>query len=227
MRKAAIPVYLESGKRKTFAGALDWPGWCRSGRDESAALQALVNYGPRYKSALSGSGLKFRSPDLPAELEIHEVLEGDSTTDFGSPGAWPTFDSRPLDQRDANRFRQVLRACWETFDRAVAQATGHELRKGPRGGGRDLEAIVDHVAGAELAYLGRVGGKPALEQGLPEDERMAAIRAAVDEALEAGVRGEIPEQGPRGGIRWSARYFVRRVAWHILDHAWEIEDRVI
>jgi hypothetical protein len=27
--------------------AVDWPGWWRSGREEKAALQALVDYGPR------------------------------------------------------------------------------------------------------------------------------------------------------------------------------------
>ena len=34
----SIDVYLEIGKKRTFAGAIDWPGWCRSGRDEGAAL---------------------------------------------------------------------------------------------------------------------------------------------------------------------------------------------
>jgi hypothetical protein len=45
-------------------------------------------------------------------------------------------------------------------------------------------------------------------------------------ALAAGARGELPERGPRGGARWTPRSFVRRVAWHVLDHAWEIEDRL-
>jgi hypothetical protein len=44
--------------------------------------------------------------------------------------------------------------------------------------------------------------------------------------LVASVRGELPTEGPRGGVRWSARYTVRRAAWHTLDHAWEIEDRI-
>ncbi len=26
---------------------------------------------------------------------------------------------------------------------------------------------------------------------------------------------------------WTARSFVRRVAWHTLDHTWEIEDRIL
>jgi hypothetical protein len=47
------------------------------------------------------------------------------------------------------------------------------------------------------------------------------------DALEASARGEIPARGPRGGRRWSPRYFVRRATWHILDHVWEIEDRML
>lgn len=41
-----IDVFLEAGTKRTFAGALDWPGWCRSGPDEGAAVQALLDYGP-------------------------------------------------------------------------------------------------------------------------------------------------------------------------------------
>jgi hypothetical protein len=47
----------------------------------------------------------------------------------------------------------------------------------------------------------------------------------VVEALTAAVEHGVEERGPRGGKRWLPRYFVRRVAWHALDHAWEIEDR--
>ena len=25
--------------------------------------------------------------------------------------------------------------------------------------------------------------------------------------------------------KWTARYFLRRAAWHVLDHVWEIEDK--
>jgi hypothetical protein len=47
-KQAQTEVYLEVGQKKIFAGALDWPGWCRSGRDEEAALATLVEYAPRY-----------------------------------------------------------------------------------------------------------------------------------------------------------------------------------
>lgn len=27
-------IYLEIGKKKVFAAAIDWPGWCRQGKEE-------------------------------------------------------------------------------------------------------------------------------------------------------------------------------------------------
>ena len=54
-----IEVFVETGKKKTFAGAVDWPGWCRGGRDEAGALQALVDYGPRYARVLHGPGVHY------------------------------------------------------------------------------------------------------------------------------------------------------------------------
>lgn len=56
---------------------------------------------------------------------------------------------------------------------------------------------------------------------------MARTRAAIRAALVAAARGELPERGPRGGAIWTPRYYVRRAAWHTLDHAWEIEDRTL
>lgn len=219
-------VYLETGEARTFAGALDWPGWCRSGKDAAGALQALVDYGPRYQIALQGLKVDFKPPGDVSELEVMEHLEGDSTTDFGAPGAWPEYDSRPLSNEEADRLLTILQACWCAFDEAVEAADGRELRKGPRGGGRELNAILEHVAGAELAYLRSVGRKPAQNPDLDGENRLSQIREAVEDAVRAGVSGELPTEGPRGGVRWTARYFVRRVAWHVLDHAWEIEDRV-
>jgi hypothetical protein len=214
-RATTLDVYLEVGKKRTFAGALDWPGWCRRARDEGSALEALVAYGPRYERALRGTRLGFAAPDDASALAVTERLEGDATTEFGAPGAAPSADDRPVDDAELRRLQAVLRACWRALDRA-ASAEGRELRKGPRGGGRELDAIVEHVRDAEAAYLGRLGWKPGA----------ADVRADVLDAITAGVRDGVPDRGPRGGARWTVRYFVRRAAWHALDHAWEIEDRV-
>jgi hypothetical protein len=57
-------------------------------------------------------------------------------------------------------------------------------------------------------------------------EALRLTREAIQQALEVAMKEGLPEKGPRGGVIWPARYFGRRVAWHVLDHAWEIEDRI-
>ncbi len=76
-----------------------------------------------------------------------------------------------------------------------------------------------------IGVLGAVGWHST--PGGPADSKGDAgpVRQAVLEGLAASARGEIPARGPRGGLRWRPRTFARRVAWHVLDHAWEIEDR--
>jgi hypothetical protein len=221
-------VYLETSKSRTFAGAVDWPGWCRSGRDEAAALQALFDYRVRYARAIRSARLGFEPPALIAALKVVEKLPGNSTTEFGAPDAAPAADTRPVSGEEVARLQALLRACWKTLDSAARAAAGKELRRGPRGGGRDLNKIVAHVLMAEAAYLGSVGAKLETSAGAePPDQRLLQrrTRGAMLKALVQSARGLIPARGPRGGLRWTARYFVRRAAWHILDHAWEIEDR--
>ena len=160
----SLEVYLEIGKKRIFAAAIDWPGWCRSGRDEASALQALFDYGPRYASALSRSHTAsrrsaFTAPSSLSELSVVERLEGNATTDFGAPDAVPSSDLRPFDKSQVERCQAILKACWGAFDAAALAAEGKELRKGPRGGGRELEGIVSHVQGAGEAYLGKLGWK--------------------------------------------------------------------
>lgn len=222
----SVEVYLEVGQKRTFAGALDWPGWCRVGRDEDAALQALLDYGPRYARVVKATKLKFHSPATVSEFAVVERLEGTTTTDFGAPDVAPASDTEPIDDAELQRLQTLLRACWQALDEAVQTATGKELRKGPRGGGRELSGVVQHILGAEAGYLSRLAWKFKQNDSADLTEELARTHQAVLEALAAAAHGETPERGPRGGVIWSPRYFVRRVAWHVLDHVWEIEDRI-
>ncbi len=215
-----LPVALEIGKRRTFAMALDWPGWCRAGRGEEAALAAFVAYGTRYAAAMTAAGIAFAPVEGPAELEIVERLPGSASTDFGAPGSPPSADARSITRADLDRLESILIACWRAFDEAADAAAGQELATGPRGGGRQLVAIREHLAEAEAAYVRRLGGM--VVAGWSDVE----IRRGFADALEARARGELADVGLRGGKRWSPRFAVRRSAWHALDHAWEIDDRV-
>ena len=220
----ATPVYLEGGAKRTFAAALDWPGWCRQGSNETDALAALLAHGPKYATILAGTRLAFVAPEHLAQLVVVERLPGTATTDFGAPGVAPTVDhDRSCDAATIRRFEKILRAGWRAFDQAARSARGKTLATGPRGGGRSLEAIVGHVIGADAGYLTAVGWK-APKAANPA-EQLTATREAILAALRASAAGEIPSRGPRGGARWSARLFVRRVAWHVMAHVWEIERR--
>jgi hypothetical protein len=220
-----VAAYLEIGSKRVFAGALDWPGWCRSARDEDDAVETLATYGSRYARALRGTRLGFTAPRRHVELRVRERLPGDATTDFGAPSIQPAGDARPLAGADLDRQITILRACWRTFDRTVEGARGVELTKGPRGGGRDLGAIVGHVVGAESGYGRMIVSQAPSVDGRDAIDARDDVRDAVIEALQRATTEGIPERGPRGGKLWTARYFVRRAAWHVLDHAWEIEDR--
>lgn len=222
----SIQVSIEMGLKRAIASAIDWPGWCRIGRDEPSALQTLVDYGPRYARVLHPAGIEFQAPADVAALLVTERLAGSATTDFGVPEKLLAGDRNPVNPTELERMHTLLRACWQAFDRAVLQAGSKELRKGPRGGGRETEEIVQHVFNADQAYLGRLGWKQKGAGELSLDDELKRSRQAILRALVAAVNGELPTQGPRGGVIWPPRYYVRRVAWHVLDHAWEIEDRI-
>ncbi len=220
----SIPVYLEIGKKRSFACAVRWPGWSRGGKDQASALQTLLDYAPRYAKVLGDGDFGFHIPEDVTELNAVERIEGDASTDFGVPGKVPEIDKEPPQPGELERLQAILTSIWQAFDRGVQAAQGSELRKGPRGGGRDLGGIENHVQQAELGYLRHLGLKYEPSSGqlsVPE------ARQFILEGMATSARGEIPSAGPRGGVRWPLRYFARRLAWHALDHLWEIEDRVL
>lgn len=198
------PVSLEVGKHRVFATALSWPGWCRAGRDEEGALRALADYAPRYARLAARAELAFSEDP---SFEVTERLPGSATTDFGAPGAVATAERAPLEPAAAALRGRLVAASWELFEEVVAGAPA-VLRKGPRGGGRDRDAIASHVAAAELAYLRKVGIGPG--------DDLTAARERLLTMLSGSERPDAP---------WPLAYGLRRIAWHVLDHAWEIEDK--
>src|ERR671930_2437196 len=140
-------VYLEVGTKRVFACALEWPGWCRSGKTEEHALEALAAYATRYAVVAREAGVAF--PEIRrTAIRIVERLTGSASyTDFGAPGAVPTSDHEPWAGAEAARHTALVRASWVVFDRVAARVPA-ELRKGPRGGGRDRDQVIDHVLGA-------------------------------------------------------------------------------
>jgi len=216
---ADIEVYLETSPKRVFACAYEWPGYARTGRDEVSAVETLAKYEVRYKPVAAAAGLSMNAASA-ADLRVLERIPGDATTAFGAPSKMTERDRNEPEAREKDRLLALLSSCWQFFDQVVADSP-EELVKGPRGGGRDRTKIVAHVLSAEAAYSRHLGAK--LRDPAPFDvEAIAAHRevlAAALRAADATVRRE-PDRK-----RWPIRYAVRRIAWHVLDHAWEIEDR--
>jgi hypothetical protein len=219
-----IAVSVEKGTTRVFACSVDWPSWCRSGKDEEAALEALFASAGRYERIAGKLG--FVAPHDRSEFKVTERHAGSATTDFGAPGVPAKSDLAALSDRELARLGTLLEAGWRAFDASVKAARGKALAKGPRGGGRSLDKIVDHVRDAEAGYLSGLGWPFKPDAKLGRDALLAATRRAALEGMAASAHGEIAAKGPRGGTRWKPRFFARRLGWHTVDHAWEIEDRV-
>jgi hypothetical protein len=109
-------------------------------------------------------------------------------------------------------------AAWTIFDRVAATAPA-ELRKGPRGGGRDRDKMVGHVVEVDGLYAREIGLR--LKAPAPDDRTaVEAMRAAMLDVLGSPSNGS-----PLADRKWTARYAAGRITWHALDHAWEMEDR--
>jgi hypothetical protein len=201
-------VYLEVGKKRVFAAAVDWPGWCRAGKTEELALEVLADYHPRYAVVARQARIAFPRK-LADDFEIVERVAGSGATDFGVPEHIPQCLTTAVSAAEAKRLTRLVRAAWTIFDQVAAGAPA-ELRKGPRGGGRDRDKMIDHVVEAETSYARMLGIKPSAA------ERRDAI-AAVLSAPSGGA--------PLAGKKWTQRYAASRIAWHVLDHAWEMQDK--
>ena len=199
---AATRVYVETGKKKVFASAADWPGWARAGKDEAGALENLAAYAPRYAPVARLAKLDF--PKDVTNFVVVERQHGDATTDYGVPHIPAKDEEKKMTPREIHRMLALMAACWKYFDEVAATAP-KELRKGPRGGGRDTDKMIEHVLGAELEYAKAIGLR------LKEPDRKALLESF---------------SHPNRTERWPVRYAVRRTAWHALDHAWEMEDRI-
>lgn len=213
-------VYLEIGKKKVFACAVDWPGWCRQGKTEEAALTALAAYAERYAVIAKRGRIAFTPGKSvePGELTVVDRVTGGATTDFGAPEKAIDADSRPVPVAEARRQVKLLKAAWAELD-AVAAVTPQALLKGPRGGGRDRDKMLDHVAGSEAGYARMIGVKRTLES-YQDSEGLADLHKEIVDVLGAASDG-----GPLRERGWGSRYAARRFTWHVLDHLWEMQDK--
>lgn len=216
-----VRVMVELGKKKkSVASAFDWPGWDRSAKSEEEALGVLATYRPRYAKVAELAGLADEF-GATGSLEVVERLDGTGMTDFyGVSGRSAGPEHEQMSDAACERKIALLRACWAYFD-DVASRVSAELRKGPRGGGRDRDRIVRHANGAEIEEFAKKVGvitAPEVWQH-PDHIRIRAHREAFCTAIrEHNARGAMARS-------WTVQFVIRRCAYHMLDHAWEMEDK--
>ena len=212
-----LEIAQEVGRTRTFVWVLDWPGWCRGGKTPELARAALVAAAPRYAVVATAAGLVL--PDAPeSALELVESVDGGSGTEFGVPSAVTALDRRPTNAAGSDRLAALVAAAWAALDETAAR-TPEVLRKGPRGGGRDRGKLVEHVIGADHAYAREIG----VRHRPPDPADRPAVEA--ERAAMLDVLRRPSDGAPLAGRSWTTRYAARRIAWHALDHAWEMADR--
>ncbi len=220
-RLVPIRTVLERGPKakRTVAFAVDWPGWSRGARTAETALEVLEAYRQRYRPVASAAGLESEF-DGEGALDVIEDRVGPGSTDFWGISFAPSdTESEPMTELRLERNLGLLQACWAYFD-AVAATVSEEMRKGPRGGGRDRTRIVRHTIRTESEdFAKRVGLQ------IPEESALTAdgLRHHRESYLGA-LRAYNAGQGKRMRS-WNLPFLIRHSAFHVMDHAWEMEDK--
>jgi hypothetical protein len=217
-----IRTVIERGPKgkKAVAFALDWPGWSRGGRTAELALETLDAYRERYRSVASLAGLVGEF-DGAGQLEIVEDHVGTGSVDFWGISYAPAGGEQdPMGEAELERGITLLRACWAFFD-GVAARVSPEMRKGPRGGGRDRDRIIRHTIRTESEDFAKQVGLRIPEEAALSPEGLRQHREAYEAAMRAYNAGQVA----RRMRSWTLAFLIRHSAYHTLDHAWEMEDK--
>ena len=214
-----LRVILEIGrKRRVVAGAMDWPGLDRWGTSDDDALDRLSSYLQRYAGVAERAGMGSAFARA-RDAEVVERVPGSSSTDFWGIAHVPSQIERDvLPPDELERRLDLLRACWAHFDDVAARVAG-ELRPGSRGGGRSRDQIIRHVYGTEPGQFSRkVEVRTPIEVVLTPDGLATHRQQFLDAIRAYNAEG-------RPARTWPIQFLVRRTAHHVMDHAWELEDR--
>ena len=217
-----VRTVIERGPKgkRCVAFGIDWPGWSRGARSPELAVDLLESYRERYRpvAAVAGMATEF---DAAGPLEIVEDRVGTGSTDFWGISFSPSSTEHgSMGEAEFERAIALLRACWAFFD-GVAARVSPEMRKGPRGGGRDRDRIVRHTIRTESEDFAKQVGLRIPEEGALTPDGLRQHREAYIAAMRAYNAGEV-ERRMRS---WTLPFLIRHSAYHTLDHAWEMEDK--
>jgi hypothetical protein len=93
------------------------------------------------------------------------------------------------------------------------------MQKGPRGGGRDRDRIIRHTIRTESEDFAKKVGLRIPEEGALTAEGLRTHR----ESYVAAMRDY--NNSGKTMRNWTLPFLIRHSAYHVLDHAWEMEDK--
>ena len=217
-----VRTVIERGpkEKRSVAFGIDWPGWSRGAKSAELALETLESYRERYRPVAGLAGMA-REFDAAGPLEIVEDKVGTGSTDFWGISFSPSATEQgPMTEAELERKIALLQACWAFFD-GVAARVSPEMRKGPRGGGRDRDRIIRHVIRNESEDFAKQVGLRIPEEAALTPDGLLEHRVAYVAAMRAYNAGEVQ----RRMRSWTLPFLIRHSAYHTLDHAWEMEDK--
>jgi hypothetical protein len=217
-----VRTVIERGPRdrRSVAFSIDWPGWSRGAKTAELALETLESYRERYRPVANLAGMSAEF-DVAGTLEIVEDRVGTGSTDFWGISFSPcAAEQGPMDEAVLQRGIALLRACWAFFD-DVAARVSPEMRKGPRGGGRDRDTIIRHAIRTESEDFAKQVGLRIPERAALTPSGLRRHREGYVAAMRAYNAGEVK----RRMRSWTLPFLIRHSAFHMLDHAWEMEDK--
>jgi hypothetical protein len=218
-----VRTVIEHGTKdkRSVAFSLDWQGWSRGAKSAEIALETLESYRERYRPIADLAGMT-REFDAAGPLEIVEERVGTGSTDFWGISFSPSSTERddPMGEVELERGITLLRASWAFFD-GVAARVSPDMRKGPRGGGRDRNRIVRHTIRTESEDFAKQVGLRIPEEGALTPDGLRRHRETYVAAMHAYNAGEVT----RRMRSWTLPFLIRHSAFHTLDHAWEMEDK--
>jgi hypothetical protein len=218
----SVRTVIERGPKgkRSVAFGIDWPGWSRGARSAELALETLESYRERYRPVPGLAGMA-REFDAAGPLEIVEDRVGTGSTDFWGISFSPSaIEQGPMGEAELERGITLLRACWAFFD-GVAARVSPEMRKGPRGGGRDRDQIIRHTIRTESEDFAKKVGLRVPEGAALTPDGLRQHRETYVAAMRAYNDGEVK----RRMRSWTLPFLIRHSAFHTLDHAWEMEDK--
>jgi hypothetical protein len=218
----SIRAVIEHGTKdkRSVAFSLDWPGWSRGAKTADLALETLEAYRERYRPVAKLAGM-VEEFDAGGPLEVVEDRVGTGSTDFWGISFSPSSTEHgPMGEEELERKITILQACWRFFD-DVAARVSPEMRKGPRGGGRDRNRIIRHTIRNESEEFAKQVGLRIPEEAALSPEGLKRHRETYVEAMRAYNAGKID----RPMRSWTLPFLIRHSAFHTLDHAWEMEDK--